>query len=167
MTPERRLLRHFLGALAYRAQKALRGAPPSFPAFPAGQQTRSPVEILRHMTSVLGYARTLLVRGSYPRSPEPLPTFAAEIDRFHEALDALSRELDAGTPLRGITEPQLLQGPLSDVMTHIGQLALLRRLAGAPVPPENFLFADVRADRLGPDQPPPAEPDAEWPERPA
>ena len=160
-------MQHLLAALAYRTQKALRDAPESFAGFSAGRQTRSPVEILRHMTSVLGYARTLFVGGSYPRRPDPLPTFAAEIERFHETLDALSRELEAGTPLRGVSEEQLLQGPLADVMTHIGQLALLRRLAGAPVPPENFLFADVRADRLGADQPRPARPDEEWPERPA
>lgn len=166
MTPERRFLQHLLAALAYRTQKALRDAPASFPDFSAGRKTRSPVEILRHMTSVLGYARTFFVGGSYPRHLELLPAFAAEIERFHETLDALSRELEAGTPLRGISEQQLLQGPLADAMTHIGQLALLRRLAGAPVPPENFIFADVRADRLGPDQPPPARPDQVWPERP-
>jgi len=167
VTPERRLLQHALAAVAYRAQKALRGAPPSFPAFsPGGRQVRTPVEILRHMTSVLGYARTFFVAGSFPRYPEPLPTFEAEVGRFHETLEALSRELESGTPLRQITEAQLLQGPLADVLTHIGQIALLRRLAGAPVPPENFIFADVSADRLGPEQPPPARPDTEWPERP-
>lgn len=167
MTPERQLLQHFLAAVAYRAQKALRDAPESFPDYSAGKQTRSPVEILRHMTSVLGYARTFFAGGSYPRHPEPLPTFAAEIERFHQVLESLSREIDSGTPLRDVSEFQLLQGPLSDVMTHIGQLALLRRLAGAPVPPENFVYADLRADRLGTDQPRPARPDAEWPERPA
>jgi hypothetical protein len=167
MTPERRLLQHELAALAYRAQKALRGAPASFASFSAGPQVRTPAEIVRHMTSVLGYARTFFVGGSFPRHLDPLPTFAAEIGRFHETLEALSRELEAGTPLREIAEAQLLQGPLADVMTHVGQLALLRRLAGHPVPPENFIFADVRAERLGPDQPPPARPDAEWPERPA
>ena len=160
-------MQHLLAALAYRTQKALRDAPASFPGFSAGQKTRSPAEILRHMTSVLGYARTFFVGGSYPKHLEPLPTFAAEIERFHETLDALSRELEAGTPLQGISEQQLLQGPLADTMTHIGQLALLRRLAGAPVPPENFIFADVRTDRLGADQPRPARPDADWPERPA
>ena len=166
MTPERRLLQHALAAVAYRVQKALRGASASFPAFSAGERVRSPVEILRHMTSVLGYARTFFVGGSYPLHPEPLRTFEAEVDRFHATLAALSRELEAGTPLRQISETQLLQGPLADVLTHAGQLALLRRLAGEPVPPENFLFADVRADRLGPDQPPPARPDTVWPERP-
>lgn len=66
----------------------------------------------------------------------------------------------------GMTPARLLQGPFADAMTHAGQLAMLRRLAGAPVPPENFIVADVSPDRLGPEQPPPASPDAEWPEAP-
>lgn len=163
-TTDGELLRHFLAAIAYRAQKSLRGAPPGYPGFSAGSRTRTPAEILRHMTSVLGYARTFFVGGSYPFHPEPAPTFAAEIERFHTMVAELGAHLAAGTPLQGISTQQLLQGPLADVMTHIGQLALLRRLAGAPVAPENFLFADVRGDRLGSNQPGPARPDAEWPE---
>ena len=31
-----------------------------------------------------------------------------------------------------ISDEQFLQGPLADAMTHAGQLAMLRRLAGAP-----------------------------------
>jgi hypothetical protein len=165
-SPDRELLRHFLAAIAYRTQKNLRGAPPEYPGFNAGGRTRTPVEILRHMTSVLGYARTFFVGGSYPFHPEPLPTFTGEIERFHAMVAELGRHLSAATPLQGISTLQLLQGPLADVMTHVGQLALLRRLAGAPVAPENFLFAEVSPDRLGADQPLPARPDPEWPDRP-
>ena len=163
---DRELLRHFLAAIAYRAQKSLRGAPPEYSEFSAGGRTRTPVEILRHMTSVLGYARTFFIGGSYPRRPEPLPTFAGEIERFHAMVAEVGAYLAAETPLLGISTFQLLQGPLADVMTHVGQLALLRRLAGVPVAPENFLFADMRPDQLGSEQPLPAHPDAEWPERP-
>ena|ERR1051326_5117503 len=159
----RALLRHFLGALAYRTQKALRGAPPEFASFDAGNRVRTPKELLRHMTSVLGYARTFFTGGSY--RPEPLDSIEAEIARFHSMLADLDAQLGGGTPLCGITEEQLLQGPFSDAMTHAGQLALLRRLAGLPVPPENFIVADIRFDRLGTDQPEPASPDADWPER--
>ena len=74
--------------------------------------------------------------------------------------------LTGGETRRDLTEEQLLQGPFADAMTHAGQLALLRRLAGAPVAPENFIVADIRADRLGPEQPSPVSPDAEWPEAP-
>jgi hypothetical protein len=162
---KRPLLRHFLAALAYRTQKALHGAPASFAHFDAGNRVRTPQDLLRHMTAVLGYARTFFDGGTYEARLEP--TMEAEVARFHAMLEDLARRLDSGTPLRDITEEQLLQGPLADAMTHAGQLALLRRLAGSPVAPENFIFAAIDPHRLGPDQAPPARPDPVWPERPA
>jgi hypothetical protein len=164
MDEKKALLRHFLAALAYRTQKALRGAPASFASFRAAPNVRTPHELVGHMDSVLGYACTLLLGGTY-RVP-PLPEFAAEIERFHATLAKLARVIAETSAWQGITPEQLLQGPLSDAMTHAGQLAVLRRLAGHPVPPENFVFAEVSPDNLGPDQPLPARPDEEWPERP-
>ena len=161
---DRVLLRHFLAAIAYRTQKALRGAPDHFAGYSAGNRARTPVELMRHMASLMGYVRTLFLGGAYPVHPDPLPTFVQEIERFHENLRAVGDLLSSGTPLREISTEQLLQGPFADVMTHVGQLALLRRLADAPVAPENFIYADIRPDRLGPDQPPPARPDKHWPE---
>jgi hypothetical protein len=159
------MLRHFLAALAYRTQKALRDAPAEFGNFHAGAHVRTPAELVRHMTSVMGYARTFFIGGAY--RPEPLPSLEEEIGRFHDMLEAIAHHLTGGTPLReGLSAKQLLQGPFSDAMTHAGQLAMLRRLAGAPVPPENFIFADIRSERVGCDQPEPAQPDAEWPEAP-
>jgi hypothetical protein len=167
MDRDRQLLQHFLAAIAYRAQKALRGAPERWPGFAAGHQVRSPVEILRHMTSLLGYTRTLFLGGSYPVKPDPLPSFDDEIARFHTMAQEVGDLLESGVPLRDISTEQLLQGPFSDIMTHIGQLALLRRLADAPIAPENFVFADISAGRLGAQQPMPARPDEHWAERPA
>jgi hypothetical protein len=163
---DRQLLRHFLAAIAYRTQKALRGAPASYPGFAAGRQVRTPVEILRHMTSLMGYVRSLFIGGSYPVKPAALDTFQEEIARFHDMLEEIGTLLESGTPL-SITTEQLLQGPFADVMTHVGQLGLLRRLADSPVAPENFIYAHIDGDRLGPDQPMPARPDTNWPERPA
>jgi len=164
MDQKRELLRHFLAALAYRTQKALRGAPASFGSFQAGHQVRTPARLVRHMTGVLGYARTFLIGGSY--RPEPLPDLDAEATRFHAMLEDLAQHLERGTPLRGVSPEQMLQGPFADAMTHAGQLALLRRLAGSPVPPENFVLAAIDPGNLGPDQPEPVSPDPDWPERP-
>jgi hypothetical protein len=164
MADQRALLVHFLAALAYRTQKALRGAPPSFGTFSAGRDVRTPAELVRHMTSVLGYARSCFIGGRY--RAEALPDLGAEVARFHEMLGSLAGHLEAENPLLGVTAQQLLQGPLSDAMTHAGQLALLRRLAGAPVAPENFVDAEVSAATLGPDQPLPRSPDRSWPEAP-
>lgn len=165
MDDKRAVLRHFLAALAYRTQKALRDAPDSFGSFRAATAVRTPAEIVRHMTSVLGYARTCFVGGTY--RPDPLPTLDDEIVRFHAILEDLSRHLSDGSPLLdGMTLERLLQGPFSDAITHAGQLAMLRRLAGAPVPPENFIVARISPERLGPDQPGPADPDRIWNEAP-
>ena len=166
MDRDRQLLRHFLAAIAYRTQKALRGAPASYAYFAAGNQSRTPVEILRHMTSLMGYVRTLFIGGSYPVKPESLENFELEIARFHDMVGAVGTLLEAEVPL-SITTEQLLQGPFADAMTHVGQLGLLRRLADSPVAPENFIHAHIDGARLGPDQAMPARPDLQWPERPA
>ena len=160
MTETRTLLQHFLAALAYRTQKALRGAPDSFADFRVGPTSRTPKELVWHMTSVIGYARTMLHGGRF--TPPELPTFADEIARFHETLAALSADFADASLTARITDQQFLQGPLSDAMTHAGQLAMLRRLVGSPVASENFIFAEVRADNVGADQPEPAAPDAWW-----
>ena len=164
-TTKRSMLRHCLAAIAYRAQKALRDAPDSYGDFHAGTQVRTPHELVRHVTSVLGYARTLFLGGAW--RPAMLPTFRAEIARLHEIIEDLGQLIERGDE-PSIGPEQLLQGPLADAMTHVGQLAMLRRLAGAPVAPENFVFAKIDANNLGPDQPPPASPESGWnPEVPA
>lgn len=154
------LLRHFLAALAYRTQKALRGAPPEFADFSIGHGTRTPRELVRHMSSVLGYARTFLIGGVY--AAEPLETMQDEVERLHGVLADVAAHLRAGTPLRDITPEQLLQGPFADAMTHAGQLAMLRRMSGSPVESENFIYADISVDRLGTMQPMPVAPTPAW-----
>lgn len=164
MTESRHLLQHFLAALAYRTQKALRGAPARFADFRAGPTVRTPYELLWHMTGVIGYARTMIHGGEF--IPPRLPTLDAEIDRFHATLQALRDDLADDSLEARISDEQFLQGPLADAMTHAGQLAMLRRLAGSPVAPENFIFAHVDATNLGVDQAEPASPDPWWsPER--
>ncbi len=160
MDEKRQMLRHFLAALAYRTQKALRGAPSDFSSFRAGHNVRTPHELIRHMDSVLGYARTHFIGGTY-RPPE-FSEFKEAVLHFHGVLADLARHLELGTEFKVITPEVMLQGPFSDAMTHAGQLAMLRRLAVNPVPSENFIFAEISVENLGPDQPLPAAPDADW-----
>jgi hypothetical protein len=142
----------------------VRDAPAEYADCRAVADGRTPHELLWHMTGVLGYARSFFLGGVF--RPDKLP-FDQEVLRFHAMLQELDRLLAADTPLREITLEQLLQGPLADAMTHAGQLSMLRRFVGDPVPSENFVHADVRTGRVGADQPPPAAPDPEWtPDRP-
>jgi hypothetical protein len=124
---------------------------------------RTPAELIRHMASLMGYVRTFFEGGTY--RAEPLPTFQEEVERFHANLAEVGRLVASGAPCSISTE-QLLQGPFADTMTHVGQLAMLRRLADSPVAPENFIYADIRGDRLHAAQPLPARPDPAWPEKP-
>ncbi len=160
MSESRRLLQHFLAALAYRTQKALRGATCEFAAFRAGTNVRSPHELVWHMTGVIGYARTMLHGGTFV--PASMPTFDAEIQRFHETLEALSSDFANPSLETRISDEQFLQGPLADAMTHAGQLAMLRRIAGPPVASENFIFAQICANNTSANQPEPAAPDTWW-----
>lgn len=160
MTETRRLLQHFLAAIAYRTQKALRGAPGTFAEFCAGPHLRTPHELVWHMTGLIGYARTMLHGGEY--APPRLSSFADEIARFHEQLAALRDDFGDDALQARISDEQFLHGPLADAITHAGQLAMLRRLAGAPVPSENFIFADVSAANVGPQQAEPRAPDQWW-----
>ncbi len=156
----RGLLRHFLASLAYRTQKALRDAPDGFSDFRAGLNVRTPHELIWHMTGVIGYARTFLQGGEF--APPRLEKFADEVTRFHAALEILAEDFFRTDLVATLTDEQFLQGPLSDAMTHAGQLAMLRRLHGAPVPSENFIHATLTCDNLSERQALPAAPDRWW-----
>lgn len=155
-----RLLRHFLAALAYRTQKAVRDAPASYAGYRVAPNVRTPHEIVWHMTGVIGYAASLF--HDAPFTPDRLDTFAAELQRFHGTLAELDRLLETRALPEGTTAERFLQGPLADAMTHAGQLAMLRRCAGSPVAPENFFLADVRTAHVGPEQAAPRAPKEGW-----
>ena len=97
--------------------------------------------------------------------PEPLDTLDQEVERFHAMLRDLSDHLEAGDPRMDSPPERVLQGPLADALTHAGQLAMLRRLHGSPVPPENFFAADVKVENVSRIQPEAREADSDWPER--
>lgn len=155
----RHLLRHFLAALAYRTQKAVQEAPADYADLRITANARTPHEIVWHMTGLMGYVIVLLRGGEW--KPDQLDTFPAELERFHAKLEGVATVLAAEAISTEVSE-RLLQGPLADAMTHVGQLALLRRCAGDPVHPENFFRADVDPANLGPDQPPSRAPKEGW-----
>ena len=147
------LLRHALATLAYRGGKAVRGAPDAFSAFHLAATSRTPVQILAHIGDLLDWALALAKGAEAWRDSPPRP-WPDEVSRFYDALARLDAQL-AAQPLVNVTAEQLLQGPIADALTHVGQLTLLRRLAGAPVRGENYLRAAISAGRVGPDQPQP------------
>jgi hypothetical protein len=149
----RELLRHALATLAYRGGKAVRGAPDAFGAFHLAATSRTPVQILAHIGDLLDWALSL-ARGQEAWRDSPPLAWPDEVSRFYDGLARLDAQLEAEQPQR-VSIEQLLQGPIADALTHVGQLTLLRRLAGSPVRGENYLRADIAAGRVGLEQEPP------------
>ncbi len=143
-------LRHTVATLAYRGGKALRWAPPEFAAYRASPRTRTPVEILAHIGDLLDWA-LMLADGKQTWHDSPPMEWEHEVARFYAGLKAFDQRLAAGEPL-GTSPEKLFQGPIADALTHVGQIAMLRRLAGCPIRGENYMKADIRAGRVGEDQ---------------
>jgi len=139
---DHQLIRHFIATLAYRLTKVIQNVPDNYPALSIGAGIRTPVEILHHMSDVLLFAYRTLVLSEHTEIP--LAAWEKEVERFYDALGRLDEAIASGTEPRKLSWEQMLQGPLSDAMTHVGQLAMLRRLAGDPIPSENFSQADIR-----------------------
>ena len=144
------LLRHALATLAYRGGKALRDAPPGFEAFRAGPGSRSAGEILAHVGDLFDWAVSLC-DGRHAWRDSPALPWKEGSARFFDGLARLDARLCAGREL-GSAPEKLFQGPVADAFTHVGQIALLRRLAGAPVRGENYFKAPIAAGRVGPEQ---------------
>jgi hypothetical protein len=151
----RDFLRHALATLAYRAAKPLRDAPGAFHSFRAGGDSRSAGQILAHLADLMDWALSMARGAPQWKDSQPLP-WSQGVTRFFAALKAFDDYLGSAEPLHAPPE-KLLQGPIADALTHVGQIALLRRLAGAPVRGENYYLAGITPGRVGRDQAPPAK----------
>jgi hypothetical protein len=153
--PARQLLRHTLTTLAYRGGKALRGAPESFAGFNTGEKGRTPLQILAHMGDLFDWALSIARGKQEWHNATPLP-WPQEVKRFFQTLQAFDDFLASNQPLGSPVE-KLFQGPIADALTHAGQLAMLRRMAGCPMRGENYFRAEIVAGRVGEEQAAPAQ----------
>jgi hypothetical protein len=151
--PKRELLRHTLATLAYRGEKTVRGAPAGFAAFTGAGRT--PAQILAHLGDLLDWALSM-ANGTQQWHESQSLLWDQEGARFFAALQAFDDYLASAKPLQAPVE-KLFQGPVADALTHVGQLAMLRRLAGAPIVGENYFAADIVTGRVGAEQAPPKQ----------
>jgi hypothetical protein len=150
MDGNRQFLRHTVATLAYRGGKALRDAPAGIAEVRACETCRSAGEILRHIGDLLEWA-LWLAKGEHRWRDAAPQSWEADVERFFAGLRQLDEYLAAGSPLGNPAE-KLFQGPLADALTHVGQIATLRRLAGSPVRGENYFRADIVVGRVGAEQ---------------
>ena len=148
--PARQLLRHTLATVAYRGGKALRGAPDRFATFHIGDKTRTPAQILAHMGDLFDWALSIAQGKQAWKDSAPL-AWNSEVERFFAVIQKFDDYLASSEPLHGSAEG-LFQGPVADALSHIGQIAMLRRLAGSPILGENYFKADIATGRVGLEQ---------------
>jgi hypothetical protein len=147
---KRALLRHTVATLAYRGRKAISNAPEGFDQLRVNDSTRTPGQILAHIGDLLDWG--LSIAGGKQTWHDSKPrAWNDEVARFFSALEALDAYLASDNPLHA-PEEKLFQGPIADALTHVGQIAMLRRIAGGPIKGENYFRADIASGRVGPDQ---------------
>jgi hypothetical protein len=146
----RHMLRHAVATLAYRGGKTLRNAPGEFAQFQAAEACRTPAQILAHLGDVLDWALTQAQGKPEYHESAPLP-WNQGTQRFFASLKAFDDYLASDAPLEFPAE-KLFQGPIADALTHVGQIAIIRRLAGAPIRGENYVVAEIVAGRVGEEQ---------------
>jgi hypothetical protein len=146
----REMLRHTVATLAYRGEKAIRDVSDAVAGYRVGTSTRTPLEILWHIGDLIDWAYHLAKDGRrYVESAQA--SWADQTSRFFQNLKAFDDFLASDEPL--VTAPgQIFQGPIADALTHVGQIAMLRRLAGYPVRGENYYMADIVVGRVGAEQ---------------
>jgi hypothetical protein len=147
---KRELLRHTVATLAYRGGKAVTNAPEGFDQFRVNETTRTPGQILAHIGDLLDWGLSIASGQQKWHDSKPR-AWNDEIARFHAALEAFDAYLASDQPLHA-AEEQLFQGPVADALTHVGQIAMLRRMAGGPMKGENYYVADIASGRVGPQQ---------------
>ena len=150
MNDKRELLRHTVATLSYRGGKAISNAPADFKDFRVADDSRTPGEILAHIGDLLDWALSIAVGKQTWHNSTPLP-WEEEMARFYAALQAFDSYLASEEPL-GSTVEKLFQGPIADALTHVGQIAMLRRVAGGPIKGENYYKAEIELGRVGTEQ---------------
>lgn len=147
---ERALLRHTVATVAYRGGKAIRGAPESFANYDSVGGGRTPAQILAHIGDLYDWAISIAAGKQVWKDSQPLQ-WEKEVDRFFAALKKFDDYLASDAELHE-GPAGLFQGPIADSLTHIGQIAMLRRTAGCAIKGENYHKAEIVAGRVGPEQ---------------
>jgi hypothetical protein len=147
---KREMLRHTVATLAYRGGKVVSNAPEDFATFRVNETTRTPGEILAHIGDLLDWALSV-AKGEYTYKESSPLAWEEEVERFFAALKEFDSYLASDAPL-GYSAEKIFQGPLADALTHVGQIGMLRRMAGAPVRGESYFKAEIQIGRVGREQ---------------
>ena len=124
--------------------------PPDLPSFAAPRRD-APRAKSWPISATCSIGRLSIAQGKQSwKNSQPLP-WDAETDRFFAALQNFDDYLASAEPLH-VPAEKLFQGPVADALTHVGQIAMMRRMAGGPIKGENYFVADIVSGCVGPQQ---------------
>ena len=151
--PKREFLRHTLATVAYRGGKAMRDAPEHFADLKISSSSRTPLQIVAHICDLYDWALSTAQGKESWHNSNP-GSWSAEVDRFFECLNRFDEFLSSDDPLACDSE-RLFQGPVADSLAHIGQIAMMRRVAEAAIKGEDYSRARIESGKVGKEQVPP------------
>jgi hypothetical protein len=143
---KRELLRHLCATLAFRGGIAISDAPENFAAFRAGEKTRSAGEILAHIGDLI-QGSLFLMKGEFVYLQSPPQLWSEDVKRFFTVAREFDSYLASDAPFAQPVE-KIMQGPIADALTHVGQIVMLRRLAGKPIYAESYYTVEIKAGEV-------------------
>ena len=146
---KRELLRHLVATVAFRGGIAVLDAPENFSEFRAGENARSAGEILAHIGDLV-QGSLYLMKGEFVYLQSSPQLWAQDAKHFFTAVEEFDSYLASGAPLAQPVE-KIMQGPIADALTHVGQIVMLRRLAGKPICEESYFTAEIVAGNISKD----------------
>ncbi|MBX7170863.1 MAG: hypothetical protein K1X72_07895 [Pyrinomonadaceae bacterium] len=141
MDLKRELFRHLVASLAFRAKVAIADVPSDFADFKINQTIRTPGAILAHLGDLLQGSLFLMKGELVYLNSAPL-AWEDEVKRFFSAVNEFDAYLASDQTLNQPIE-KITQGPISDALTHVGQIVMLRRAAGIPIKSEGYFAAEI------------------------
>jgi hypothetical protein len=140
---EKEFVRHFLATIYYRGIKYLSVDDITFNAFNPKNGIRTPAEILNHINGLLLYIQSFFIKHTNTHPEQQ--SFIKEVKRFKSVIQMLDSTILSNDLTPQMTYEQLLQGPLADIMLHIGELSMQRKYSGNPADDiENYINADIK-----------------------
>ena len=142
-----KFLRHTLATIYYRFNKSVKYRDEAFGDFSLGNESRTPVEIINHMYDVFRSTISFIQEGKILKEQPEKLDLDGEIARFNASIKNLD-ELFESQEFSENASNRLFQGPLSDILTHIGQISMLSRMNNHPIEGEDFSSASIQIETI-------------------
>lgn len=130
------ILTRLLDGLGFRFHWATEGLRPEDYSFRPGPDTMSVSDLVRHIWGLVNWVG-ISVLGEPHHRPEEIEAIRGQVLEIiwslREAVRSMGEEDLGKVTIEGRPFWYIINGPVSDALTHVGQINSFRRLSGNPV----------------------------------